>query len=160
MAATVVDATDGVDVPLIENGLTPFQVTVSVATTSLDEVGDCVLCFLFPAGAYLPTFPGAVKVYFATELDSNASPTLDLNWGIGDSDGVLDTTFVTDSAEQNANAQAEDLFNVDHDLDGFLDVGGKYLIMRVGTAAAATAAAGTVSVCGVYAAGLVPLTSS
>jgi hypothetical protein len=149
MAATVVDATDNrrEQAPFLHVGLTPVFKTVEVQTTSVDEVNDAVLLYEFPAVAFVRNVAGAVTYDIGT-LDSNGTPTWAASLGIGDSDGVLDTTLKTGIDE-------DDLGESDAVSGGnaWLDVGGKFLILRT-TTAAATAAAADVSVGFEFAAGL------
>jgi hypothetical protein len=151
----VVDATDGVVYPNLSPGVTPFLATVTIATTSLNSTDDDVLLFKFPDPAYLVLSSLWVK---PSDMDSDGTPALQVDYGIGDSDGVIDTVLIADSAAPQTGAADV----VDAGLttvSGLVDVGGKYLIQTVKTAAS-TAAAGTVSVGGLFATNLVPITSS
>lgn len=152
MAASVVNATDGVIVPNQTPGVTPFKVTATIATTSLDDVGDDVLLFAFPANSYFLT---SSLVFHPSDMDTGTNLVFDV--GIGDSDGVIDTVLINDNAggQTGTVAFADEVTTG----EGFVDCGGKYLICSVVTAAQ-TAAAGTIEVAGLYAGGLVPIVSS
>lgn len=144
MAASVVNSTTS-DFPTYHHfGAVPIDKTVAVATTSIDEAGDDVLLFKFPENAFLPGSWLSVQVT-ASDMDTNGTPTLVMDFGIGDSDGVIDTVLINDSAI----GQAGGLDFTDATAADWVDVGGKYFIMTVVTAAA-TAAAGTLALAGVY----------
>lgn len=144
MAATVVDATTSDFVTRQHFGAVPFDKTVTIATTSIDEAGDDVLLFQFPEGAMLPGFWLPVQVT-PSDMDTHATPTLVLDFGIADSDGVIDTVLINDST----GGQTGTIDYTDSGVADWIDVGGKYFGMTVVTAAA-TAAAGTVGIAGVY----------
>lgn len=139
-----------------------------VATTSIDEAGDVTLFCPIPSNAVILSV--MVK---NDDLDTNATETLDLNWGLyysgiggnqyntGKTIGTaIDADcFAADSALfEDANTTWVDVRNAtddiaDIDLEAWqvggltADPGGIFLIgMTVGTNAAATAAAGTVVV--------------
>lgn len=153
MAAGVQNATDGVIFPQAVQGLVPFKTTVTIPTTSIDDIGDDVLICKFPEGVYLYTPSLLVQ---PSDMDTNGTPTLGLDFGFGDSDGVIDTVLINDSVAARTGVADE----VDTGItDRFSDCGGKYFIMSVVTAAA-TAAAGTLEVEGLYAPGLVPRTAA
>lgn len=149
----VVDATDGVIIPNLSPGVTPFLATVTVATTSLNSTDDDVLLFKFPDPAYL-----VLSSLWVKPSDMDTGTQLQCDYGIGDSDGVIDTVLIADSAAGQSGA-ADIVDAALTTVAGLVDVGGKYLIQTVKTAAQ-TAAAGTVSVGGLFATNLVPITSS
>jgi hypothetical protein len=124
--------------------LNPFRNTVTVATTQIDEVGDDVLLYgPFPAGSY---FLVPSLLVTASAIDSHGTPTAVVDFGIGDSDGVIDTVLINDSdIGQSGGTDYPDAATA----FGLVDVGGKYLICTVVTAPA-TAAAGTILATGAW----------
>jgi hypothetical protein len=149
----VVDATDGVVYPNLSPGVTPFLATVTIATTSLNSTDDDVLLFKFPDPAYL-----VLSSLWVKPSDMDTGTNLQADYGIGDSDGVIDTVLIANSAAGQTGAA--DIVDAGlTTVSGLVDVGGKYLIQTIKTAAE-TAAAGTVSVGGLFATNLVPITSS
>lgn len=114
--------------------LTADWVKVSLAATQVDNTNDQVLCYLFPDRAYLWGGADGLRVK-ATDMDTG-TPALTMNFGIGDSDGTIDTTLINASTIGQAGGVDE----IDTGKDPWIDVGGKYLIMDVGTAAGTEAA--------------------
>lgn len=142
MAASVISRLPGryADMP---TGWNIVDHTVSIPTTSLDDVGDDTLCFLFPTPAYLDGQSLHVK---ASDLDTNATETIDLDFGIGDVDGVIDTNLISDSdIGEDGTYDEADGASGGTLIEKYIDVAGKYMIISVGTNAAATAQAGTVT---------------
>lgn len=125
-------------------GLTPVVFTRAFATTEIDNTNDQVLL--------TPVFPANSRLWLlgisSTDMDTNVSATLTLNIGVGDSDGTLDTTLISGSTVGQAGTSDQ----MDATALPGLDVSGKYLIVDVGTAAA-TAAAGTLTVTFAYSTG-------
>lgn len=132
----------------------PFR--VELPSDAFDTDDDSVLLLKFGPNTRLPVGPlgaNALTIYW-DDLDTNATETLDLDIGIGDSDGTLDTTLI------NSGTAWEDAGGPDY-VDaavangtianaGMIDVSDKYLILHANTKAATPAAgtvAGTVVVC-------------
>ncbi len=153
MAATVVDSTRS-DHPVGVQGLIPFSHQVAIATTSIDEAGDDVLLFKFPPNSFIKA--NDLDVEF-DDLDTNGTPTLVVDIGVGDSDGVIDTVIINNSTGPQTGA--DDVADASTAGNYWVDCSDKYLIMTVVTAAA-TAAAGDVTVRGTYAVGLVEAVTS
>lgn len=116
------------------------QVTVSLATTNIDNADDGVVFYQFPSAAYL----WDLSVY-ATDMDTNATPTLVFDVGIGDSDGAVDTVLINDTTI-GQGAGRDDL---DATVQKWVNCSSKYLMIDIVTAAA-TAAAGTLTVSFIY----------
>ena len=121
-------------------GWNPVDHTVELPITSIDEAGDDTLCFLFPSEAYLDVQSLHID---CDDLDSHATPTIVFDVGIGDSDGVIDTVLINDSAAGQTGA----FDDADSAPGGtlaakYLDVSNKYLILTIVTAAATDAAGG------------------
>jgi len=153
MAAGVQNATDGaVESPAGVSGVIPFKATVTVPATSLETAGDDVLLFKFPPNSY---FDCHSLLIYSTALDTSTE-ALRVDVGIGDVDGAIDSVLINDTATTAFPAVAGVDFCDATVTTKWLDSGGKYLIMSVVTGAA-TAAAGTVAVEGLFAPGLVPI---
>lgn len=117
------------------NGFYMIEAAVAVATTNIDDVNDELRLIEFPDGnVYL----FGLKIE-ATDMDTNGSPTLQFD--IITDDGSTERTLISNSTIGRAGG-TDDL-DADVDMD-FLEVGGKFLAMKVDTAAA-TAAAGTLT---------------
>ena len=107
---------------------------IPVLAADLNGIGDETYLIKFPSPCYL--LSGSVTV---TDMDTGGAPALVFDINIDD--GTTEQTVVNDSAIGQAGGSAS--FS-NTKLPG-LDVGGQYLALKVGTAAA-TAAAGTVDV--------------
>lgn len=145
--------------PVAETDITFFDVTInfSEAQVAAWAAGDIVhLVGPFPAGAkvvldYIDESGGdpGLEVtewsYDFSDLDTNATPTLvvDVSFGTALTGGTLDV-FVDDST---AGQDGSIAYNANS--ENGVDIGGKYLVLDVETAAA-TPAAGTVRVRGAY----------
>lgn len=139
----------------------PFRQTVTVATTDIDNSADRSLLFQFPTSAEVgECFLDLASVtVVAADLDSGGTPALVMDFGIGDSDGTIDTELIANSTIGQDSGR-DNVDPADIDSNGlFLDVTGKYFIMGCSTAAA-TAAAGTIQVDGYYTCDLAATTSS
>lgn len=137
-------------------GLNPFDNTVTVATTQINEIGDDVLLFgPFPSGSYFIT---DTLIVTASDIDSGGTPAVVLDFGVSDSDGVIDTVLIDDtSIGQTGGSDATDEA-VKH-VAGLLDVGGKYITCTVVTAPA-TAAAGTIRAKGLWVASVAAVSTT
>lgn len=148
------------------NGLRVAFVTEEVATTSIDEINDIFLALPLPAGARMLSL-----VLFNDDLDSNGAPTLAVNVGgyygddvIGQTSGTaidVDNIATAITTLQAANTtgveilfEALDINKIGKPLWEILGLsrnpGGTILIGFKVTTAAATAAAGTVSLRALY----------
>lgn len=132
----------------LPTGFTPFHVTVTVPTEALDSADEQVLLYPFPESLAGGEVWLERLILNVDDLDSGVA-ALVFDVGVGDSDGVLDTTLVTGSTA----GQAGGVEVVVDDGDVPTDVSGKFLILDV-TAAAATAAEGDVEVFGSFAVGV------
>ena len=126
--------------------LVPFQNTVTLDTANIDNADDSWSLFAFPSNAILDLDSLVVGI---TDVDTNGTPTLDVDYGIGDGDGTIDTNLINSStAGQSAAVErVDDSYLASN--GRFLDVGGKYFEGNVAVAAA-TAASGTIRVSGWY----------
>lgn len=138
----------------------------AIATTSLDEVGDLMLFCPIPSNAVILDV-----LHMNDDLDSNGTPTLDINAGLyysgvggtqkkdGNTSGtVIDADcFASDSAAfvaavtswTSLRCEADDIVDIKKEawqVAGLTaDPGGTFYVgLAVGTAAAATAAAGDI----------------
>jgi len=128
-------------------GLIPFWVTCTMDNTLwTDDIGDSYLLVgPFPDVAYMPNSPAGLFVD-VSDMDTGG-PTLDIDFGIGASDGTLDYTLIDSGG---AGGAASALAATPIATQGaWLDVGGLYIIGDV-IAAATTYAAGTIQVGGMY----------
>lgn len=151
MAAATVDSSRK-DHPVGVQGLVPFSHAVAVAATSVDDVGDAVLLYLFPQNTFLKANDLDVT---STDMDTGG-PTLVMDFGIGDSDGTIDTELIADS--DIGQAGGSDAADASTGANYWVDVSEKYFIMSVDTAAT-TEAAGTITVRGTTAFGLIEASS-
>lgn len=133
----------------LPTGFTPFHVTVTVPTEALDSGDEQVLLYPFPESLEGGEVWLERLISNVDDLDSSATPALVYDVGVGDSDGVVDTSFVTGSTTGQAGG-AEVIVD---DGDVPTDVSGKFLILDV-TTAAATAAEGDFEVFGSFAVGV------
>jgi len=127
--------------PMRPVGFYPFESTTAIATTSLDDVNDEVYLVKFPENCYLL---GSSLVVTATDMDTNATPTLVFDINIDT--GLSESTMVNNSTIGQAGGT--DYSEATGIPEGLIDVGGDYLGMKVVTAAA-TGAAGTITVQGI-----------
>lgn len=146
-------------------GLKVVANTVEVATTSLNETNDRVMILALPGAARLVDL-----VLFNDDLDSDGTPALTLDVGLFYGPGVTDqapgdeinddlfaTIITTGQAANTAGVrvgfEALDIANIGKPLWEMAgldaDPGIVYIGISVGTAAA-TAAAGTVSMYAIY----------
>lgn len=126
-----------------DQGLIPFVHTVTLATTDIDTTTDRSLLFAFPENAWLQL--SSVSV-ICSDMDSGTDLVLD--FGIGDSDGTIDTELIANSTIGQAGGR-DNVDSGDLDVQDWLSVSEKYFILGTSTVAA-TAVAGTVRVEGVY----------
>lgn len=124
------------------SGVIVDHVTVTVPTTALDSADEQVLVYQFANSPLGGEVWLTQCVLVSDDLDTNATPTLVFDVGIGDSDGVLDTTLLSGSTAGQAGGTVVPL---DPSAEAPVDVSGKFLIVDV-TTAAATAAAGDIEV--------------
>ena len=124
-------------------GTHPVWISASIATTQIDHNDDSILLAgPMPDVAYIKNAPG-VFVARWTDLDTNATETLDFDLGFGGSDGVLDHTFINNgTASEDAGVAASAQIAA---RDPWIDIGGLYVIMEV-IVKAATPDTGTVQV--------------
>lgn len=124
-------------------GIIPVWVSAAIATTNIDHADDSILLAgPMPDVAYIKNAAG-VFVARWTDMDTNATETLDFDLGFGASDGGLDVTFLNNGTAVEDAAVAENAQLAAN--DPWIDVGGLYLIMEI-IAVSATPAAGTVQV--------------
>jgi hypothetical protein len=150
MAAATVDASaDRRDqAPFLHVGLTPVYKTVTIATTSTDDIGDAVLLFKFPEVAYFKN--AAETLIYISGAHDSGTPTWDAELGFGDSDGTVDTVLVANLDEGDTATGSA----VVSGSDPWIDVGGKYLILETNTASSVGRAAADFRVGFEFAAGL------
>lgn len=129
-------------------GCVPFWITATIsATTMLDHADDKLICSpQFPPVAYILNSPGSLVAY-ATEI---AAADLDVSFGFGGADGVLDFGIgliaATDVGAGAATAHSSATITAQLP---WLDIGGLYLIADI-TTAATTPAVGTFQIGGWY----------
>lgn len=127
-------------------GVIPFWVTCTIATTAIDDNDDKMLLLgPFPTVAYIPNAAPALFVSLS-DMDTGG-PTLDIDFGFGASDGVLDFTLINSAGGGGAAGAYESTPVAGQ--GAWIDVGGLYVIGHV-IAAATTPAAGTIQVGGMY----------
>lgn len=148
------------------NGLKVAFVTEEVATTSIDEINDIFLALPLPSGARMLGL-----TIFNDDLDSNGSPTLAVNVGgyygndvTGQTAGTaidVDNIATAITTLQAANTAGVEILFEAQDINGIgkplwqilgltRNPGGTIYIGFKVTAAAATAAAGTVTLRALY----------
>ena len=127
-------------------GCIPFWITATIsATTQLDHADDkLILSPVFPDVAYILNSPGSLVAY-ATNI---AAADLDVTFGFGGADGVLDFAMITVVDAGSGAATTDPSATIDAQLP-WLDIGGLYLIADVVTAAT-TPATGTFQIGGWY----------
>lgn len=159
MAATVVTANKAKNYPRCHQGTTWIRRKFEIPATSLDEDGDVVLLLDFTDVDHfwrIPVFEDSAFTVATDDLDSGANS--DIDFGICDVDGVLDTTLISGgSIGQAAATHNLDASLADVDNAGYISVEGKYLAMRQ-TAATAGATAGTIAIALKLVAGVVTVT--
>lgn len=130
---------------LVDEGLAPagsaviqgFGDSFTVPTTAIDDVGDFLRLWHFPAGAFLWDLRGV-----ASDMDTNATPTLVYDVVVTDSSDTVLHTLVSGSTKgQTGSATADDILAAKRGIY----VGGNYLALKT-TTVAATPAAGTYKV--------------
>lgn len=123
-------------------GVDLLMFEVEVPTTALDSADEQVLLLKFPDDGDCFLLRGGTGdfVIGSDTLDSGA--LLTITYGVGDSDGVVDTALITGSTAARTGA---DDFLDSGSVGTPVDVTGKYLIADV-TAAASGAAAGGIRV--------------
>lgn len=132
-------------------GKYPFVGSYTTVAGEFDEDGDAILLAPMPGpsdGASsdwlrLVNDQGNGFSFWirVADLDSNGAPSLTFSVGFGDSDGVLDSTIITDS--DVAQAGGVDFIDTGLSANSW-DIAGKYLIIRA-TANAATEQVGAIS---------------
>jgi len=129
-----------------DKGCTPFWVTATIDDTlSLDHADDkLILAGPFPSVAYILNSPGSLVAY-CTNI---AAADLDLSFGFGGADGVLDFAMIVVTDAGSGAATTDPSATIDAQLP-WLDIGGLYLIADVVTAAT-TPAVGTIQMAGWY----------
>lgn len=127
------------------HGLDMARIKVNIPAAARDSNDEQILLYKFPDDGDVFLVRGDVgdlKVAIDT-IDAGTSAVWDL--GVGDSDGVLDTTLIANATAGQSTAGTDAL-----DAAGFpLDVSGKYLILDVTTApktAIATTATANIAV--------------
>lgn len=122
--------------PLRPRGTFTFERDFTIATTYIDDAGDEARLIEFPDGV---VYLDELKIE-ATDMDANGAPALVFD--IITDDGTTELVLINDSTIGQAGGTDELDANVDPDS---LSVGGKYLSLKTGVAAA-TPAAGTLTV--------------
>jgi hypothetical protein len=129
-------------------GLIPFWVEREVAAIDFDHADDnWVIAGPFPDVAY---FPNAAGMLFAASLSDLTDADLDVTFGFGGTDGVLDYALL---AVVDFGVTAATCNSMTESLDAqpaFIDIGGLYLVAEVVNVAGANPAAGTFQVGGYY----------
>jgi hypothetical protein len=120
-----------------------FADNFSIPTTSIDDVGDIRRLYLFPSGAYVHD----LRVT-ATDMDTNGTPTVAFDIAVTDGSDVVKDTLIAATTIAQAGGTAR-IANTG--VGQF--VGDRYLVLKT-TAAAATAAAGTLGVVVRYSIGI------
>lgn len=123
----------------------------TVPTTALDDVGDVLRLWRFPAGCFLHY----LRAVFSDQ-DTNATPTLVGDLLITDSSDTTLHTLVSGSTKaQTGSAVADEMLAAKRGVF----VGGSYLSWKT-TTAAATAAAGTIKCMAMVSIGVVTFGSA
>lgn len=126
-----------------DRGTNPVWISCSIPTTAIDHADDSILLAgPLPAVAYIKNASGVFCATW-TDMDTNATETLDFDLGFGGADGVLDYTFMNNGTAVEDAGSGESAHISGE--DPWIDVGGLYVIMEV-IAVSATPAAGTVQV--------------
>lgn len=123
---------------------TPFIFKNNIGADQLALNDVFVLSPKFQTGQFIYT-PSLV-VWAPTELDSNASPLLQMSFGYGGADGVQDGTFFAAGAFSGVDADRLDINDL-ADITPLLNVEDLYLVGKT-DAAAATAASGSIWISG------------
>jgi len=126
-----------------DRGTNPVWVTATIDTLYIDHADDSILLAgPFPAVAFIKNTAGSMFARW-TDMDTNATETLDFDLGFGGVDGVLDFTFLNlgTAVEDAAVGESAQIAAQ----DPWIDIGGLYLIMEI-IAVSATPADGTVQV--------------
>jgi hypothetical protein len=132
-----------------ENGTVLEVVTVAIAAADLDDAADDVLLVRFPSfedGIYLTSFAAT-----PTDMDTNASPTLDINFIVCGIDAVADFTLIDANLTAGVGGTKE---TADANVLP-VNVSGLYIGFNIDVAAA-TAAAGSIKLEMGLAYGVVP----
>lgn len=126
-----------------DRGSNPVWISCSIPTTAIDHADDSILLAgPMPAVAYIKNAAGVFCARW-TDMDSNATETLDFDLGFGGVDGVLDFTFINNgTAVEDAGVGESAQIAAQ---DPWIDIGGLYVIMEI-IAVSATPVAGTVQV--------------
>jgi len=129
-----------------DKGCTPFWVTATIDDAlALDHADDkLILAGPFPTVAYILNSPGSLVAY----CSNISTADLDLTFGFGGADGVLDFAMITVVDAGKAAATTDPSVTIDAQLP-WLDIGGLYLIADVVTAAD-TPVVGTIQMAGWY----------
>jgi len=130
-----------------DRAILPFWAERTVAAIDLDHDDDnMVIAGPFPANSYFPNAAGMLTAHTSASL---AAADLDVTFGFGGVDGVLDyallavVDFGVGAATTNSMTESLDT------APPWIDVSGLYLVAEV-ILAADTPAAGTIEVAGFY----------
>ena len=145
--------------PRLPHGMVPWWGTHTIAaTTEITDVGDDFLLWLFDPAPYNSMIPNSTIGFMAQlgDIDTNGTPLVTVDFGLGDSDGVIDIVLVNDTTIGRTGGGVQ----LDRDLDQppWIVAQALYMIMTI-VAAPATDAVGTISVGGCYSAGVLELTA-
>lgn len=123
----------------------PFDITVTVASTQIDDVTDTVINVLGPFGANQAIFNAAGWTVTPTDMDTHATPTLTFDFQISSAlAGTSPTVLISNSAA--AQSAAADLLDTPTTAEN-TSLSGKYLQIKIEDDVA-TAAAGSFRVRG------------
>jgi hypothetical protein len=122
-------------------GVDLLMFDVEIPTTALDSNDEQVLLYKFPDDGDCFLLRGEVGDFIVDFDDMDSATSLVVTIGVGDSDGVVDTSLIAGSTAGQTGAV--DLLDSGGAIP--LDVTGKYLIFDV-TAAAGTEVSGGIQV--------------
>lgn len=139
------DSTSGILTTYHHEGLQLVRLRKNLSTADV-TAGNQTLLYKFPDVAYMRASPGELRVFVEDEIDTNATPTLSWDLGLGDSDGVIDTLMISNSIAGRNAAEVDEL---DSTLRAWFDLSGKYLVINID--ANATPAGGQIELAFAYA---------
>lgn len=125
-----------------DRSVVPVWAELDIASTDVDATTDGILLVgPMPANSYFPNTSGGLWVKL-TDMDTGG-PSLDIDFGFGGSDAVLDFTLINTGG--GGGAAGNYASAVVSGQDPWIAVGGLYVVADV-IAAATTEAAGTIEV--------------
>lgn len=120
-----------------------FSIKLELDSLEVDHADDAVLVFQFPSVAYVQNVSGEFNYAILTdaEFDTDATETLELDLGIGGSDGVADYLLISGASSTvgEVGGVAESAVIVTAGTPAWIDVSDLYLQVIVRTVAATPA---------------------